>query len=268
MDYNGTDQLTYTISDGYGKTATGSVSIQVTAVNDVPKFTKGANQAVLAGAGPQTVTGWATNVSAGASNEGGQALNFIVTSDNTGLFTNDGQPAVSASGELSFTPAAGADGTAVVSVRLHDDGGTAFAGLDTSASQTFNIAITQGALVVEAGGSLVTGEDGAQATFTVALSAKPAGEVTIVLESTDSGEGSVSPTTLVFTAENWNIAQTVTVTGVDDSEQDGDVAYQVTLDASSSADVSYRLATAAVDLTNRDNDEQQGQSIFLPLVVR
>jgi large repetitive protein len=158
--------------------------------------------------------------------------------------------------------------TVIVSVRLHDDGGTVYGGQDTSAPQTFNITVTQAALVVEAGGSLVTGEEGAQATFTVALAAKPSGEVTIVLDSTDSSEGTVSPTTLVFTPDNWNVAQTVTVTGVDDGEQDGDIAYQVTLDASSSADTSYRLATASVDLTNRDNDEQQGQFIFLPLVVR
>ena len=35
----------------------------------------------------------------------------------------------------------------------------------------------------------------------------------------------MSPASLTFTAANWNTAQTVTVTGVDDSLDDGDIAY-------------------------------------------
>ena len=35
-NYNGTDSFTYTISDGHGGTATGAVTVTVTAVNDAP----------------------------------------------------------------------------------------------------------------------------------------------------------------------------------------------------------------------------------------
>jgi hypothetical protein len=37
--------------------------------------------------------------------------------------------------------------------------------------------------------------------------------VTIALTSSDTTEGTVSPASLTFTPGNWNVAQTVTVTG-------------------------------------------------------
>src|SRR5437667_11668 len=43
--------------------------INVTAVNDAPSFTKGADQTVLEDAGAQTVSHWATNISSGPAND-------------------------------------------------------------------------------------------------------------------------------------------------------------------------------------------------------
>ena len=48
--------------------------------------------------------------------------------------------------------------------------------------------------------------------------------MTIALSSSDTTEGTVGPASLTFTTANWNVAQTVTVTGVDDAVVDGDVA--------------------------------------------
>ena len=45
-------------------------------------------------------------------------------------------------GNLTYTPAANANGLATVTVKIHDDGGTANSGADTSASQTFTITVT------------------------------------------------------------------------------------------------------------------------------
>ena len=57
-------------------------SITVTAINDAPSFTKGADQTVLEDApGAQSVSGWATAISAGP-NESGQTVAFEIT-DNT-----------------------------------------------------------------------------------------------------------------------------------------------------------------------------------------
>ena len=52
------------------------------------------------------------------------------------------QPAIAATGTLTYTPAANANGTATVTVRLQDNGGTANGGQDTSAAQTFTITVT------------------------------------------------------------------------------------------------------------------------------
>ena len=77
------------------------------------------------------MSGWATAISAGPANESGQTVNFIVSNNNNALFS--AQPAVSLTGTLTYTPAANANGSATVSVQVHDNGGTANGGVDTSA---------------------------------------------------------------------------------------------------------------------------------------
>ena len=111
--------------------------ITITPVNDVPFFTKGPDQVVNEDAG--TFVSWATNVSTGAPNEN-QALTFEVTGNtNPGLFS--GGPSVTFQGFLGFIPAPDANGSATISVRLKDNGGTANGGVDTSAVQSFTITL-------------------------------------------------------------------------------------------------------------------------------
>ncbi len=112
--------------------------ITILPVNDAPSFTVGPNQVVFFTAGAQTVTNFATNISAGPTNESSQTLTFTVTNNSNSLFSV--QPAISSSGTLTYTPS-GAFGTATVTVILHDNGGTANGGVDTSAAQTFTIQI-------------------------------------------------------------------------------------------------------------------------------
>ncbi len=117
-----------------------TVNVTITAVNDPPSFTKGADVTVLEDSGAYSGAGWATALSTGPSNESGQTLAFTVNNDNTSLFST--QPAIAANGTLSFTPAANASGSATVTVHVQDNGGTANGGNDTSADQTFTITIT------------------------------------------------------------------------------------------------------------------------------
>ena len=51
---------------------------------------------------------------------------------------------------------------------------------------------------------LVTTEGGGTASFTVVLNTQPTASVAIGLSSSDTTEGTVSPTTLTFTTANWN----------------------------------------------------------------
>ncbi len=95
---------------------------------------------VLEDAGAQTRTGLAANITAGPANESGQSVSFLVANDNAALFS--APPAIAANGTLSFTAAPNANGTALVTVRALDDGGTANGGIDTSAPQFFTITVT------------------------------------------------------------------------------------------------------------------------------
>ncbi len=92
---------------------------------------------------------------------------------------------------------------------------------------------------VDAPTELTTTEVGGETTFTVVLDCEPADDVTIAVSSSDTSEGTVSPTSLTFTDHDWDTPQTVTVTGVDDYMADGDVPYTVTIAAAVSNDTDY-----------------------------
>lgn len=129
-----------TANGGVDTSAVQTFTITVTSVNQAPSFTKGPDLTNLENAGPQTVAGWATNISAGPPNESGQIVNFLVNNNNSALFSS--QPTIAPNGTLTYTVAANAAGTAKVTVRLHDNGGTVNGGVDTSAPQTFNITVS------------------------------------------------------------------------------------------------------------------------------
>jgi hypothetical protein len=118
-------------------------------VNVAPSFLKGADLIAAAEAGAQTVTGWATAISAGPAGEAGQVVNFLVTNTNNGLFSE--QPTVLPDGTLKYTPAPGASGTATLSVKLHDSGGSVGGGEDTSEPQDFTITVRGGSAATVAG---------------------------------------------------------------------------------------------------------------------
>src|SRR5207237_369306 len=54
-NYNGADSFTFKANDGTVDSNVATVSLTVTAVNDAPSFTKGANQSVMKDSGAQTV---------------------------------------------------------------------------------------------------------------------------------------------------------------------------------------------------------------------
>jgi hypothetical protein len=182
-NFNGAAGFSYTVSDNGTtngvadpKTGIGSVSFNITAVNDAPSFTKGADQTVNEDAGAQTVNNWATNISAGAANESGQLLTFNVTNNtNSGLFSS--QPAVSATGTLTYTPAANTFGSSTITLTLSDNGGTANGGQDTSGSQSFTITVN-GAPDTPSVGSPTTLEDTQTGAISVTKNVNDGAEVT------------------------------------------------------------------------------------------
>ena len=98
--------------------------------------------------------------------------------------------------------------------------------------------------------------EGDSVTYTVALSAEPAADVTLTAGGGDDSVASVSPAVLTFTATDWNQAQTVSVTGVADLDALADAPVTVS-HAVTSADADYHdinLSEVDVTVTVREDD--------------
>ena len=105
----------------------------------------------------------------------------------------------------------------------------------------------------------LTSENGDQGNFSVQLGAPPISEVRLDFSSSNTNEGVVSQT-FTFNPTNWNQAQEVSVTGVDEliPKADGAVNYQVYIASISSDDPYYnQLNPSDIDpltFVNQDND--------------
>lgn len=142
------------------------------------------------------------------------------------------------------------DGNAVVTIQLSSSSANGFFnGLTPSVSVTNTDNEVAGITLSQTSG-LATGEDESTDTFTAKLDAKPTGDVNVTVASSDATEAAVGPTTLTFDDTNWNMVQTVTVTGVDDSSVDGAQPYAINLSATGGG---YNLTTAATG-SNADDD--------------
>lgn len=195
----GPDGFTYRVRDTSGALSNiATVYITVAAVNDAPSFTKGADQSVLETAGPQTLPGWAMAMNPG-TNEAGQLLDFLVTTDNAALFAV--QPAVSPTGTLTYTLAANVNGVnhvAHVFVRLHDNGGTANGGVNTSAAQTLTIRVTP---TLSIGDAMLAEGNGGMTTFTFPVTLSGAVEQQVMVSYTTS-DGTATVATDDYEAAN------------------------------------------------------------------
>lgn len=103
--------------------------------------------------------------------------------------------------------------------------------------------------------NLLTTESGGTANFNVVLHTQPTDDVTIPVSSSNTGEGTVSTSSLTFTTNNWNVPQTVTITGQNDALLDGPVGYTITLGAATSTDLNYNgINPDDVSVVNADNE--------------
>ncbi|MEJ2353659.1 MAG: hypothetical protein P8Y03_28095, partial [Anaerolineales bacterium] len=114
---------------------------------------------------------------------------------------------------------------------------------------------TAGITVNPTSGLITTEQPGGNDDFTVVLNTQPSADVTIGLSSSDTSEGLITKASLTFTPENWNVAQIVTVIGVDDDINDHDVSFKVITAQAGSSDPDYKnLDVPDVSVTNLDND--------------
>ena len=109
-------------------------------------------------------------------------------------------------------------------------GSTATATVTVNDNDTAAVNISTATLMVtEASGA------GRTDSYTLVLATQPSHEVNITPTSDDSAAATVSPATLTFSTTNWNTAQTVTVTAMDDStDQTGNRRVTISHSATSS----------------------------------
>jgi hypothetical protein len=101
---------------------------------------------------------------------------------------------------------------------------------------------------------LTVSENGTTATFRIGLTTMPTASVTCTLFSSDTTEGAVSPSNIVFSTTNWG-ARLVTVLGLDDALVDGDVGFSIITNTCTSADPAYNGQNPRdVNVLNKDND--------------
>jgi hypothetical protein len=119
--------------------ALATATITVNPVNDTPYLDAINNVLITEDALIQTVV--MNNIQAGDGETGN--LTITATSDNTGLIPNPtvNYTSPNAIGTLNFTPVPNQNGSAIITVTVKDDGGTANGGLDTM-SRTFTVTVT------------------------------------------------------------------------------------------------------------------------------
>ena len=243
---NNDDSAAVTIADVSGAENGGTITVTATLDNAVQGgFTVDMN----------TADGTATIADSDYIAVTGQTLTFTGTAGETQTFT------ITPTGDTKFetneTVTVSQSNLAATSLAVDiTDGATVTLNNDDSAGITITPNNAQGK--VDISGNLITTEAGATNTFKVFLNAQPTGNVTVAITGLDATEGSLSASSLTFTTSNWNTAQTVTVTGIDDPQIDGDIVYTLTATASGGG---YNNQTRTVGVVNQDNDTSPPVSV-------
>lgn len=144
----GTATVTLRVTDANGATETKTLQVKVNSVNDAPSFTAGSDVTINEDSGRQSIPNWATNLSSGPLNESGQSLTFEITGHTiqgatygslSELFEE--LPQISPSGTLTFKSGPNKYGTAVLTVKLKDNGGTENGGINSLTSVNLTILV-------------------------------------------------------------------------------------------------------------------------------
>jgi gliding motility-associated-like protein len=111
-------------------------------------------------------------------------------------------------------------------------------------TQTINITALEVPYGIEFTAVEANPTEGEAGSYTAVLTSVPSAPVTIPLTSSNS-RASLSPATLTFTPDNWNVPQTVTVNTIDDSSAGGDLAVTISSGKPTSDDANYNNLSAS-----------------------
>ena len=153
--------------------------------------------------------------------------------------------------EKSFTFRAAGDD-------IDDDGESVALGFgtmpdDVSAGTTATVTITDDDTAgVTVSKTALEIDEGGSATYTVVLDTEPTGDVTVAIAGHADTDLSLDKTSLTFTADNWDTAQTVTVTAGEDDDAVGEE--EATLAHSASGGGYDEVTVDGVRVTITDDD--------------
>ena len=191
------------------------------------------------------------------------------TYQNSTLGCNTGSPRECVEIDLGWSATADVSSDTTVTVQVVGNGfnaGRQFGAWFTVGTFTIKADVEELQVSTPTNSSTVT-EAGSKSEITVRLGKAPTAKVTVNVSSSDTSEGSVSPGELVFTSDDYNTTQSVTVTGVDDSIYDGNKTWNVVLNPSS-ADTGYNaLSNVNVAMTTTDDEAAPTFSIDSPSVT-
>ena len=130
---------------------------------------------------------------------------------------------------------------------------TASGGDYASVSNTLPVTVTDNDtpdIVLSETGLTVTEGDAAGSSYTVKLATEPTGSVSVAITGHDGTDLSLDKTTLTFTVDNWNTAQTVTVKAGEDDDAANDTG--TLTHTASGGDYASVSNTLLVTLTDDD----------------
>ena len=162
----------------------------------------------------------------------------IVPIADSGDERGDRSVSVSIAPSPEVAPAGNADGSAErVDIDIVEPGD----GMDPVVVDP-SLAVSQSSLSLDEGGSV---------SYTVALGARPSGPVTVAVAVSDGAGVELSPISLMFSADTWNVAQSLTVTALEDA----DIADETGSLSHTASGGGYDGVSAEVAVAVSDNDD-------------
>ena len=117
--------------------------------------------------------------------------------------------------------------------------------VDNDATATASMVVSTNSLRVLEGG---------KSTFYISAGTQPTASVNVQITVSDSSEGKVSTSSVVFATNNWDIRQAVTLSGLRDGQGDGDQDYLVEFKVTSADSRFDNLFVAPISATTVDTE--------------
>ena len=89
--------------------------------------------------------------------------------------------------------------------------------------------------------------EGQTGTISAVLNRQPTADVTLPLRVSDTTEVQLNRTNIVFTSQNFNVPQTILVTGINDNLVDGNQPFGIFVDPALSSDPTYSGLETTID---------------------